>query len=65
MAGQPKGQLSVSCRCLSPCSLVLLTLNIEDAANTADILITGELKEYRLFRENDGDPNMKNLQPKS
>ena len=32
----------------------------EDAANTADILISGELKgEYSLFRENDGDPTEK------
>lgn len=37
----------------------------EDAANTADILITGELKgEYRLFRENDGDPNEKSTTKK-
>lgn len=37
----------------------------EDAANTADILITGELKgEYRLFRET-MEILMKNLQPKS
>lgn len=37
----------------------------EDAANTADILINGELKgEYRLFRENDGDPNEKSTTKK-
>ncbi|WP_270568932.1 RagB/SusD family nutrient uptake outer membrane protein [Coprobacter secundus] len=37
----------------------------EDAANTADILINGELKgEYSLFRENDGDPNEKSTTKK-